>query len=104
VHALETTCSDLRDQVSGYEQLKEQIEELQDAQMNVVNKRVAKLDADLLEMAYLGAAISRAIEQGMQSGLAADIDHDKEGRSLRDVAAYNPDAEADFNSIPAETP
>ncbi|GKA83365.1 hypothetical protein Tco_0804960, partial [Tanacetum coccineum] len=51
VHALETTCSGLRDQVSGYEQLKEQIEEFQDAQINVVNKRVAKLDADLLEMA-----------------------------------------------------
>ncbi|GJU49118.1 hypothetical protein Tco_1218673 [Tanacetum coccineum] len=31
VHALETTCSSLRDQVSGYEQLKEQIEEFQDA-------------------------------------------------------------------------
>ncbi|GJY60439.1 hypothetical protein Tco_0461096 [Tanacetum coccineum] len=88
VHALETTCSGLRDQVSGYEQLKEQIEEFQDAQMNVVNKRVAKLDADLLEMAYyltdLGDAISRAVEQGMQSGLAAGIDHGKEGRSLRD--------------------
>ncbi|GJQ96669.1 hypothetical protein Tco_0007808 [Tanacetum coccineum] len=51
VHALETTCSSLRDQVSGYERLKEQIEEFQDAQMNIVNDKVAKLDADLLEMA-----------------------------------------------------
>nr|GEV83715.1 hypothetical protein [Tanacetum cinerariifolium] len=51
VHALETTCSGLRDQVFGYEQLKEQIEEFQDAEMNVVNERVAKLDADLLEIA-----------------------------------------------------
>ncbi|GJU75384.1 hypothetical protein Tco_1272454 [Tanacetum coccineum] len=51
VHALETTFSGLRDQVSGYERLKEQIEEFQDAQMNIVNDKVAKRDADLLEMA-----------------------------------------------------
>ncbi|GJX40110.1 hypothetical protein Tco_0255100 [Tanacetum coccineum] len=51
VHSLETTCSCLRDQVSGYEQLKEQIKEFQDAQINIVNDKVAKLDADLLEMA-----------------------------------------------------
>nr|GEX18375.1 hypothetical protein [Tanacetum cinerariifolium] len=46
----------------------------------------------------LGAAISRAIEKGMQSGLAAAVDHGREGRSLADVAAYNLDPEADFNS------
>ncbi|GKA69461.1 hypothetical protein Tco_0775525 [Tanacetum coccineum] len=46
----------------------------------------------------LGAAISRPIEKGMQSGLATGIDHGKEGRSLADVVAYNPDAKADFNS------
>ncbi|GJY80289.1 hypothetical protein Tco_0493040 [Tanacetum coccineum] len=51
VHALETTCSGLRDQVSGYEHLKEQIEEFEDAQMNVVNDKVAKLEVDLIEMA-----------------------------------------------------
>nr|GEY01893.1 hypothetical protein [Tanacetum cinerariifolium]GEY18931.1 hypothetical protein [Tanacetum cinerariifolium] len=34
-----TTCSSLRDQVSGHERLKEQIEEFQDAQMNIVNGR-----------------------------------------------------------------
>ncbi|GJV43500.1 hypothetical protein Tco_1428036 [Tanacetum coccineum] len=128
----------LVDQVSGYEHLKERIEEFQDAQMKIVDDKVAKLDADLLEMAChleenfypnllttisgrrwllthglklvlvkclncseylmaLGTAISRAIEQGMQSGLAARIDHGKEGKSLIDVAAYNPNVEADFN-------
>nr|GEU45470.1 probable amino-acid acetyltransferase NAGS1, chloroplastic isoform X1 [Tanacetum cinerariifolium] len=51
VHALETTYSGLRAQVSGYERLKEQIEEFQDTQLNIVNDKVAKLDADLLEMA-----------------------------------------------------
>ncbi|GJR53737.1 hypothetical protein Tco_1404258 [Tanacetum coccineum] len=135
VHSLETTCSRLRDQVSGYKQLKEQIKEFQDAQINIVNDKVAKLDVDLLEMALhmeekfcphllttisgrrwllthglklvvkclnspeylaaLRAAISYAIEKGMQSELRAGIDHGKEGRSLADVVAY---AEADFNS------
>nr|GEV18363.1 hypothetical protein [Tanacetum cinerariifolium] len=46
----------------------------------------------------LGAAISRAIEKRMQSGLAACIDHGRKGRSLVDVVAYNPDAKADFNT------
>ncbi|GJX48853.1 hypothetical protein Tco_0274043 [Tanacetum coccineum] len=45
----------------------------------------------------LGGAISRAIEKGMQNGLAANIDHGKEGQSLADVVAYNLDAEAYFN-------
>ncbi|GJT65899.1 hypothetical protein Tco_1017379 [Tanacetum coccineum] len=114
VHVLEITCSSLRGQV-------------------------AKLDADLLEMALylgekfylhllntissrrwlltcgvklvvtkclnspeyliaLGSAISHSIEKGMQDGLSADIDHGKAGRSLTDIVAYNPAAEADYNS------
>nr|GEY51535.1 hypothetical protein [Tanacetum cinerariifolium] len=36
----------------------------------------------------LGAAISR-VEKGMQSGLTANIDHGREGRSLANVASYN---------------
>nr|GEU54387.1 transposase (putative), gypsy type [Tanacetum cinerariifolium] len=138
VHALEPTCFSLHDQVSGYERLKEQIKESQDAQMNILNDKVVKLDVDLLEMtlhleekfyprllttisgqrwlltpglklvvvkclhsseylAALGAAMSCAIEKGMQSGLSAGIDHRKAGKSLADVPAYNPAAEADFN-------
>ncbi|GJS71815.1 hypothetical protein Tco_0704656 [Tanacetum coccineum] len=139
VHVLETSCSSLRGQISGYERLKEQIEEFQDAQMNIINDKVAKLDAGLLEMALhleekfyphllntisgrrwllthgvklavikclnsqeyltaLGSAISRAIEKGMQDGLSAGIDHGKAGRSMADIVAYNPAAEADYNS------
>ncbi|GJY74498.1 hypothetical protein Tco_0478929 [Tanacetum coccineum] len=110
VHAFETTCSSLCDQVSGYDRLKEQIEEFQDAQMNIVNDKVAKLDADLMEMAlYLTEKFyphllttisgrSRAIEKGMQSRPSAGIDHGKEVRSLADVVAYNPAAKADYNS------
>nr|GEV47935.1 hypothetical protein [Tanacetum cinerariifolium] len=96
-------------QVSGYERLKEQIEEFQDAQMNIVNDKVAKLDVDLLEMAlhleekfypHLHTTISsrsRAIEKGMQDGLSDGIDHRKAGRNLEDVVAYNPVAEANYS-------
>ncbi|GJS20820.1 hypothetical protein Tco_0449452 [Tanacetum coccineum] len=52
-------------------------------------------------LSSLGAAISRAIEKGMQDGLcrlSAGIDHGKAGRSLMDVVAYNPAAEVDDNS------
>ncbi|GKF08244.1 hypothetical protein Tco_0042468, partial [Tanacetum coccineum] len=129
-------CSGLRGQ---NEQLKEHIKEFQDAQMNIVNDKVAKLDVELLEIALhlkekfyphllntisgrrwllthglklavvkylnsqeylsaLGATIIRAIEKEMQDGLSASIDHGKAGRSLEDVDAYNPSAEADYTS------
>ncbi|GJS89908.1 hypothetical protein Tco_0772544 [Tanacetum coccineum] len=81
-------------------------------QMKVLDDKVAKLDVNLLEMAlhleekfyptylplYLVKAISHAIEKGMQGGLSAGIDHRKAGTSLEDVVAYNPAAEADYNS------
>nr|GEU85082.1 hypothetical protein [Tanacetum cinerariifolium] len=44
----------------------------------------------------LRAAISKAIEKGMQDGLSAEITHGKEGRILTDVAAHNPSVEADY--------
>ncbi|GKB45245.1 hypothetical protein Tco_0890187 [Tanacetum coccineum] len=105
-----TTCSGLRERLSGYENLTEQLEEFQDAQLKVVNDKVAKLVVDLAEMVchleenfypHLLTTISgrsRAIEKGMQDSLTVGIDHGREGRSLTDVAAYNPSAEADFNS------
>nr|GEY91407.1 putative transposase (putative), gypsy type [Tanacetum cinerariifolium] len=136
MHELEVTCCCER--LSGYENLTDRLEEFQDAQLKVVNDKVAKLNADLAKMAchleekfypyllttisgrrwllthglklvlvkclnsskYLmtfGAAISRSIKKRMQDGLAARIDHGREGTSLTDVAAYNPSAELDFN-------
>nr|GEW01387.1 hypothetical protein [Tanacetum cinerariifolium] len=68
VHALETTCSGLYDQVSGYERLKEQIEEFQDVQINIVN--------DKEYLSALGVAISHSTKKGMQDGLSANINHD----------------------------
>ncbi|GJV40267.1 hypothetical protein Tco_1418707 [Tanacetum coccineum] len=50
-----------------------------------------------LEYLYaLGAAISKAIEKGMQDRLSAGITHGKEGKVLTVVAAYNPSAEIDY--------
>ncbi|GKE49382.1 hypothetical protein Tco_1480640, partial [Tanacetum coccineum] len=49
-------------------------------------------------LSILGAAISKAIEKGMQDGLAAVITHGQEGRVLTDVAAFNPSAKSDYIS------
>ncbi|GJX92162.1 hypothetical protein Tco_0345488 [Tanacetum coccineum] len=46
----------------------------------------------------LGAAISRAIEKGMQVGLAAGIEHGKHSRRLEELVAYNPSVEEDYDT------
>ncbi|GJW80518.1 hypothetical protein Tco_0144493 [Tanacetum coccineum] len=46
----------------------------------------------------LGNAIGCAIDKGMQDRLAAGIEHGKAERSLENVEAYNPSAEADYVS------
>ncbi|GKC40166.1 hypothetical protein Tco_1052550, partial [Tanacetum coccineum] len=111
VSMLETTCSGLRDQVSGYELFKEQTEAVQDEQVKILSDKVAELvmgmDLHLDEefyphfltiiyLAALGGAIDRAIDKGMQYGMAVDIDHEKARRGLVDVATYNPSAEANY--------
>ncbi|GKD27850.1 hypothetical protein Tco_1234064 [Tanacetum coccineum] len=45
----------------------------------------------------LGHAFGRAIEKGMQEGLAVGIEHGQAGRCLTDLEAYIPSAEDDFN-------
>ncbi|GKE05853.1 hypothetical protein Tco_1397871, partial [Tanacetum coccineum] len=49
-------------------------------------------------LSALRTAIGKAIEKGMQNGLSTGITHGTEGRALTNVAAYNPSAEADYNS------
>ncbi|GJZ52226.1 hypothetical protein Tco_0606741, partial [Tanacetum coccineum] len=49
-------------------------------------------------MEALGHAFGRAIEKGMQEGLAAGIEHGQAGKCLNDLEAYIPSAEDDFNS------
>nr|GEY34698.1 hypothetical protein [Tanacetum cinerariifolium] len=46
----------------------------------------------------LGTTVSKAIEKGMQDGLAAGIIHGRKGHVLTDVAAHNPTTEADYVS------
>nr|GEW06192.1 ribonuclease H-like domain-containing protein [Tanacetum cinerariifolium] len=51
-----------------------------------------------LYLSALGTTISKAIEKGMQDGLAAGITHGKEGQFLIDVTAYNPSVEMNYVS------
>ncbi|GKC75335.1 hypothetical protein Tco_1126109 [Tanacetum coccineum] len=51
VSLLETTCSELHDQVSGYELFKEQCEAIQDAQLKVLSDHVVRLDFELMALA-----------------------------------------------------
>nr|GEX25721.1 protein DETOXIFICATION 43-like [Tanacetum cinerariifolium] len=46
----------------------------------------------------LGTSISKAIEKGMQYGLAVGITHGKKGQVLTDVVAYKPSFEMDYVS------
>nr|GEV53849.1 hypothetical protein [Tanacetum cinerariifolium] len=80
-----------------------------DEQMEIVYEKFNKLNADFVEMALhleekfyphllttIASPISKAIEKGMQDGLAAGIVHGREGRALIDVAAFNPSAKSEY--------
>ncbi|GJU19280.1 gypsy type transposase [Tanacetum coccineum] len=56
---------------------------------------VIKCLQSLEYLSVLGKDIRRAIDKGMQDGLAAGIVHGKAGRALSDVVAYKPFADAD---------
>ncbi|GKF19805.1 hypothetical protein Tco_0068443 [Tanacetum coccineum] len=49
-------------------------------------------------LSALGGALGRAIDKGMQDGLAAGVDHGRAGRGLEDIASYDPSVEANFVS------
>ncbi|GKB01378.1 hypothetical protein Tco_0829422 [Tanacetum coccineum] len=49
-------------------------------------------------LSVLGKSIGQAVDNGMQDGLAAGIEHGKAGRALSDVAAYKPSTDADYVS------
>ncbi|GJU49857.1 hypothetical protein Tco_1219412 [Tanacetum coccineum] len=55
-------------------------------------------------MEALGNAFGRAIEKGMQEGLAARIEHGQAGRCLTNLEAYIPSAKVDFNSVVRDLP
>ncbi|GKA87396.1 hypothetical protein Tco_0809160 [Tanacetum coccineum] len=118
VHELETSSAGLREKLETYEGSMKQLEEFQDNLLKPLEARLAEIDADFTRwllthgmkllmakclnsteyMEALGNAFGRAIEKGMQEGLAAGIEHGQAGRCLSDLEAYNPSAEADFDS------
>ncbi|GKD94294.1 hypothetical protein Tco_1374131 [Tanacetum coccineum] len=96
VHELETSSAQLREKVAVYENCMSQLERFQDERMKEVSDKFDKLDVDIVEMAL--HLEERAIEKGMQDGLAAGITHGQEGRVLSDVAAFNPSVKSDYTS------
>ncbi|GKF58491.1 hypothetical protein Tco_0172028, partial [Tanacetum coccineum] len=50
----------------------------------------------------MGKVISMAINKGIQDGLRAGIKHGKEGRSLAQIEAYDPEIEAKFVAVVSE--
>ncbi|GKC60204.1 hypothetical protein Tco_1087802 [Tanacetum coccineum] len=111
VHRLETSSVGLQEKVTVYEDYMSQLEKFQDERMEVMYEKFKKLNANFSKMALhleenfyphllttIAGPISKAIEKGMQDGLAAVITHGQEGRVLTDVAAFNPSAESDYIS------
>ncbi|GJS01656.1 hypothetical protein Tco_0318164 [Tanacetum coccineum] len=110
VHELETSSAGLQEKVTAYKNCMGQLEEFQDERMRVVNDKFNTLYTDFVEVAlYLEEKFyprllttiigrSKAIEKGMQDGLAAGITHGQEGRVLIDVVAFNPSAKSDYVS------
>ncbi|GJT34822.1 gypsy type transposase [Tanacetum coccineum] len=98
VRELEASSVGLQEKVTTYEKFVDQLEKFQDDKIKEVNDKLEKLDADVVAMylSAIGAAIGKAVEKGMQEGLSADITHGIEGRTLTDIAAYNPSVEADY--------
>nr|GEU84461.1 hypothetical protein [Tanacetum cinerariifolium] len=93
VHELEISSAGLQEKITVYDNCMEKLEKFQDDRMKrwlLTHGLKLFLIKCLSSSAYLTAlraAISRAIEKGMQSGLADDIDHGREGKSLANVDA-----------------
>ncbi|GJV79623.1 hypothetical protein Tco_1515493 [Tanacetum coccineum] len=114
IHELETSSAGLQEKVTTYENCMEQLGKFQDeievlsspsychCRPQVVTHGMELATVKCLHspeyLFALGEAISKAIEKGMQDGLAAWITHSQEGRVLTDVVAYNPSTEADYIS------
>ncbi|GKA55452.1 hypothetical protein Tco_0754401 [Tanacetum coccineum] len=95
---LETSSTELCEKLEMYEGSLKRLEEFQDNLMRPLETRLAEIDADFTRcfsnvneyMEALGHAFGRAIEKGMQEGLAAGIEHGQAGRCLTDLEAYIP--------------
>ncbi|GJX95307.1 hypothetical protein Tco_0351105 [Tanacetum coccineum] len=92
VHELETSSAGLREKLKMYEGRRWLL-------THGMKLLMAKCLNSTEYIEALGNAFGRAIEKGMQEGLAAGIEHGQAGRCLSDLEAYNPSVEADFNSV-----
>ncbi|GKC18019.1 hypothetical protein Tco_1014801, partial [Tanacetum coccineum] len=94
---------------SAFRNFKEKMEAQQEAQAQVLYNRVAELEAHVMDLAMvkclkspeyqgiLGHALGRAVDFGMQEGLAAGHEHGVAGTPLFAVTAYDPEtAEANY--------
>nr|GEX48376.1 hypothetical protein [Tanacetum cinerariifolium] len=112
VSMLETTCSELCNEVSDSELMGMALhldEEFYPRYLTTIARRrwilgrsfkltVMKCLQSLEYLAALGWAIGHAINKGMQDGLTAGIDHGKGGKGLANVSAYNPSAKTNYIS------
>ncbi|GJZ61008.1 hypothetical protein Tco_0617145 [Tanacetum coccineum] len=97
---LEQECGSLKLKVTSLESIiAEKDRELSDLGASSSSLRSQNQSLVNQYMEALGNAFGRAIEKGMQEGWAAGIEHGQAGRCLSDLEAYNPSAEADFNSV-----
>nr|GEW46495.1 retrovirus-related Pol polyprotein from transposon TNT 1-94 [Tanacetum cinerariifolium] len=118
VASLESESDVLADQVStsssesAFVLFKSCVEAMQDEKATVLGNRVAKLDAQLLEMAahfdeefyprFLTTIFRRQwiLTHGLKlDGLKAGVDHGKAGNDLSVIEAYDPFAEAKYINI-----
>ncbi|GKC45615.1 hypothetical protein Tco_1063337 [Tanacetum coccineum] len=81
---------------SAFELFRERMEAMQDEKATVLGNRVAKLDAQLLEMAAHLDEEFYPLNKGIQDGLKERVDHGKAGRDLSVIEAYDPSAEANY--------
>nr|GFC15580.1 hypothetical protein [Tanacetum cinerariifolium] len=104
VHKMEASSAGLQEKVTVYESCMSQLEKFQDEKMKErrwllthgMELAIAKCLNSTEYLSALEAVIGKAIEKGMQEGLFAGITHGARGRTLTDVAAYNPSAKANY--------
>nr|GEW75699.1 hypothetical protein [Tanacetum cinerariifolium] len=103
VSQLIADCDGLRSRVAGEDKMREEFVSQQDAAERRFAEQAAELDARIADCARfveccfaLGKVISMAINKGIQQGLEAGIAHGKEGRSLTQIEAYDPEVEEKY--------
>ncbi|GJS73362.1 hypothetical protein Tco_0706203 [Tanacetum coccineum] len=107
-----------RGKVAGEMKMREEFKSVQDAAARRLDERVAEMNGRIADVkrdmddhlyphmftAIAGRrwVISMAINKGIQEGLRAGIKHGKEGRSLAQIEAYDPEIEAKFVVVVSE--